>query len=558
MTVALFASKPDLVASTNAMEAGHHVILSPEERDWIAEHPVLRVGVLTNWAPFSYLRPDGKLKGIDLDILNLISQRTGLKFELKPQESWEGLVANREQLDLACSSIRTPLREQYADFTQTYITSPLVIVEREGEETFGPGAVLGKRKVALPRRYYITQILMRDLPSGSVILAASPEECFKLVVKRKADASVANLFVTSHYLNSHPRVKLSISGVISDRSEGTRIAVRRGLGGVGILNKGLASISTKEMDAILAKNLIFELEALGRVGLVRRRAEQALIVGGIAGLLILTWNYFMRREIRARRKAEAELREANESLRTFSHSLSHDLRAPLRGITGFAQVLKNDQYEKLDRNGQVYLERIITSGSRMDKIIADTLVYSGVGSSEWPMQTVELDPLVHQLVEGFPPEQRQCFQIVSKLPAVRGHATLLAQCLGNLLSNAISYVPSERRPQVVIRAVQEDSKVMVIVEDNGIGVEAKDQKRIFKIFERAAPAEYKGTGIGLAVVAKATERMGGRVGVESEVNRGSRFWVELCVASRQKAAPQARRAHPVWRRFARACRLETP
>ncbi|MGZ5545370.1 MAG: sensor histidine kinase, partial [Limisphaerales bacterium] len=183
------------------------------------------------------------------------------------------------------------------------------------------------------------------------------------------------------------------------------------------------------------------------------------------------------------------------------------------------------------------------------KMITDVLAYSRATSSEWPMETVELDHLVHQIIEGFPPEQRQYFQIDSKLPAVWGNTTLLNQCLGNLLSNAVRFVPSERTPEVVIRATHEDSKVTVFVEDNGIGVDPKDQKRIFQIFERAAPTDYKGTGIGLAVVAKAAERMGGSVGVESEVGQGSRFWIRLPGASAQKPTQQARRSHSFWHRF---------
>src|SRR5262249_36172005 len=120
-------------------------------------------------------------------------------------------------------------------------------------------------------------------------------------------------------------------------------------------------------------------------------------------------------------------------------------------------------------------------------------------------------------------------------------------CLENLLSNAIRFVPCERTPQVTIRAMQEDSRVTVLVRDNGIGVEPEDQQRIFQIFERAAPADYKGTGIGLAVVAKAADRMGGRVGVESEVGQGSQFWIRLPGAGAQKPP---RKSHSFRRRFA--------
>ncbi len=553
LTVGLFATTAHLIAATNAVEAGGvPVTLSPQEREWIAGHPAMRVGVLTNWAPFTYIGPDGNPSGIDIDILDLISQRTGLRFELKPYKSWEDLLANSNQIDMVCSTVQSPVRAQVVDFTIPYTTSPLVIVQREGEEAFGPTAVLANKRIALPRSHLTTQVVTIRLPLALVIFAATQEDCFKSVEKKKADATIANLYIASQYLNSHPEIKLSITGVISRSIMSQRMAVRRDLDHglpVAILDKGLTSVTHEELDEIVSRHLLFGLESRQRVGIVEKRAKQVLIAAAIAGLLVVSWNYFIRKEIGVRRKAEAELLEANKSMQVFSHSLSHDLRAPLRGITGFAQVLKEDCYEKLNREEQGYLERIITSGSRMDNMIADVLAYSRATSSDWPMDTVELDPLVHQLIDGVPPEQRQYFQIDSTLPAVRGNPTLLTQILENLLSNAVRFVPKERTPQVVIRATQEDSEVTVFVEDNGIGVEPKDQKRIFQIFERAAPADYKGTGIGLAVVAKAAERMDGSVGVESEVGKGSRFWIRLPGASAEKAAREPSRTQPFWHRF---------
>jgi signal transduction histidine kinase len=544
-----FVSNAHLPASTNAVETGG-VTLSPEEREWITGHPVMRVGAMTNWAPFCYVDQDGNLSGIDIDLLKLIWRRTGLKFELIPYKSWEALAANWDNLDMVCSVGKSPLRERVAVFTQDYSIAPLVIVEREADETFGTAAVLGSKTLALPRRHLTTQIVTNRVPSARVIFTATQQESFELVAKKKADATIANLFIASQYLNSHPKIQLGISGVMANSSIFLRMAVHRNLGHdlpVDILNKGLSSISQGELDHIVSKHLLFGLESRERVGLIQKRANQVLIAAALAGLLLMLWNFFMRKEIRARRKAEAELREANESMQIFSHSLSHDLRGPLRGITLFAELLKKDHSEKLDREGQNYLDRIVSSGSRMDKLIADVLAYSRTSNSKWPMESVELDPLVHRLVEEFPPEQRECFHVVPKLPAVRGNATLLTQCLENLLSNAIRFVPRERTPQVTIRAMRESSKVTVLVRDNGIGVEPEDQQRIFQIFERAAPAAYKGTGIGLAVVAKAAERMGGSVGVESEVGQGSQFWIRLPSAGAQSPP---RKSHSFWRRFA--------
>src|SRR5262249_41640505 len=214
------------------------------------------------------------------------------------------------------------------------------------------------------------------VPSASVIFTGTQQESFELVAKKKADATIANLFIASQYLNSHPHIKLAISGVLANSSISLRMAVHRGLDDglpVAILDEGLGSISQGELDHIVSKHLLFGLESRPRLLLVEKRAKQVLIAATVAGLLLLLWNFLMRKEIRARRKAEAELREANESIQIFAHSLSHDLRGPLRGIAGFAHLLKKDNYEKLDREGQDYLERIMTSGSQMDKMISDVL-----------------------------------------------------------------------------------------------------------------------------------------------------------------------------------------
>jgi signal transduction histidine kinase len=524
-----FGQNAPLFASTNAADAG--VNLSSEERQWITQHPILRVGVLTNRAPFSYVRTYGSLSGIDIDLLNLISQRTGLGFEPIPQRDSEDMAANWDHLDMVPSISKTPLREQKADFTDGYFTPPFVIIEREGDEVFGTLAVLDDKRLAVVPRDITTQIVTNRLHSPRLILKNTQDECFESVAKKKADATVANLFIASQYLNSHPASKLTISGVISKSDEPMRMAVHRDQGlAVSILNKGLASISQHELDDIVGKHLLFGLESRGRFDLLQKRAKQVFMAVAVAGLLLLLWNFFIRKEIRARRKAETELREANESMEIFSHSLSHDLRAPLRGITGFAQILKEGHYEKLDREGQHYLDVIMTSGSQMERLITDVLTYSRATNSKWPMESVELEPLVHQLIEEFPAEQRPCFHIISKLPAVRGNATLLNQSLTNLLSNAVRFVPRDRTPNVIIRAAEKDSSVTVFVEDNGIGVKPKDQQRIFRIFERAAPSHYDGTGIGLAVVAKAAERMDGSVGVQSEIGKGSRFWIRLPIA----------------------------
>lgn len=510
------------------------VDLSEEERDWIVHHTPVRAGVNNSRQPFSYLGADGKVVGIDIDILQVISERTGLKFEIVPASSAEGVAALAEQgqLVLVTGAAWSPSREENLQFTRAYSRSQVVIVGREGDRRFAHISLIRHARIAMPRKTAALEALAKRLPFAELILTGMQGDCFELVAKGKADVTIANMFVTSQYLNAHPDAKLAICGVMSEFEFPLRLGVKRGdtlL--LGILDKGLESISQDEMDEIFSKHLLIELQGARRVGLLHERIKLLLLAAAGVGALLLLWNFSMRKEIRARRVAEAELREANRSMEVFSHSLSHDLKGPLRAITGFAEMLKQGCREKLDADERGYLDRITTAASRMENLMRDVLTYNQISHSDSPLQAVPLNTLVRQLVDEFPLEKRGCFNIAAPLPDVRANPSLLGQCIANLLSNAVKFVPRDRTPAIRIQAEQDQSFVKLWVVDNGIGIAPEYHEKVFKLFERAAP-DYEGTGVGLAVLAKAMERMGGSFGVESELGHGSRFWIRLPATER--------------------------
>jgi len=229
----------------------------------------------------------------------------------------------------------------------------------------------------------------------------------------------------------------------------------------------------------------------------------------------------------------ARLQEVVTELETFSYSVSHDLRAPLRAIQQYAEMLVEDYSPKLDEQGRGYLSRIASSTSRLDALIRDVLTYSRVVRSEVRLETVDTDRLVRELVEQYPEFQppKAQIDIQSPLLPVRAHEAFLSQCLSNLLGNAVKFVSPDRAPRVRVRTEERNGAVRIWVEDNGLGIDPNDRDRIFGIFERAhSDPRYEGTGIGLSIVRKAAERMDGRVGVESVVGLGSRFWIEFAGA----------------------------
>jgi PAS domain S-box-containing protein len=225
------------------------------------------------------------------------------------------------------------------------------------------------------------------------------------------------------------------------------------------------------------------------------------------------------------------LQRTVNDLEAFSYSISHDLRSPLRAMLGYSQALLED-FTDLPELATDYLQKIAKSAERLDHLVQDLLAFSRVSHEEDSIAPVDLDRLIRDIVQQYPNFQGNVDIIIDgKLPVVLGHETALTQVVSNLLANAVKFVPPEKRPQVKVQAAVGVHVVRIEFIDNGIGIAPENQERIFKMFEQVNPAgTYSGTGIGLAVVKKAVEKMQGSLGVESRVGEGSKFWIELLKA----------------------------
>lgn len=233
---------------------------------------------------------------------------------------------------------------------------------------------------------------------------------------------------------------------------------------------------------------------------------------------------------RAVAERTAKLRESVEELEAFSYSLSHDMRAPLRAITSFSEILESRFGERLGREGKDLLDRVISAAARLDRLIRDVLAYSRITLAPIERMPLDAEKLIRQIVNEHPSFQEPNAEIAIETPLLPfvGHEASLTQCIYNLLSNAIKFMPKGTKPRIRIWTEPVESYVRLWVEDNGIGIPAEAKNRMFLMFQRFhSSAAYEGTGIGLAIVRKAVERMGGKAGVESEPGKGSRFWLLL-------------------------------
>jgi PAS domain S-box-containing protein len=241
--------------------------------------------------------------------------------------------------------------------------------------------------------------------------------------------------------------------------------------------------------------------------------------------------YLVARDISERKRVDQRLVEMNRELESFCYIVSHDLRAPLRAMQGFADALVEDYAFQLDSVAQDYARRIVGASRRMDRLIQDLLIYSRLTRNEIPLSSLPLESALDEALGVLEGELQKAGTEIQKeepLPAVRAHQPTLVQVLTHLIDNAIKFVGPDVTP--VIRFYQEENGdcVRLWIQDNGIGISPEFHAKIFRVFERLHPPErYPGTGIGLAIARRGMERMEGRLGVESELGQGSRFWIEL-------------------------------
>jgi signal transduction histidine kinase len=227
----------------------------------------------------------------------------------------------------------------------------------------------------------------------------------------------------------------------------------------------------------------------------------------------------------------AALDESNQQLEAFCYTLAHDLRAPLRAIQGFADIIITDHGAGMDEHARTGLERIRNSAERMGRLVLDLLAYTDLTRADFRRQPVNLELISGDVFRIFADEiTRTKAKVTMDLPAkwILGDPAGAERILLNLLENALKFTQPGCAPIVDISSERRAGSVRISVKDNGIGIDPKYRERIFGVFQRlSSPASSVETGIGLAIVKRSVEKMGGSVGVESEPGKGSCFWFEL-------------------------------
>ena len=225
-----------------------------------------------------------------------------------------------------------------------------------------------------------------------------------------------------------------------------------------------------------------------------------------------------------------QLEAANQELEAFCYSVSHDLRAPLRHIDGYVDLMVSRCRADLSEKGLHYLDTIAASARQMGVLIDDLLQFSRTGRAEMVQKNISMKQALQEALTPLEAhlDGRTIEWVIGDLPSVRGDYALLRQVWANLLDNAVKYTRTREVARIEVSAREENGKIVFVVADNGVGFDMQYAGKLFGVFQRLhALEEFEGTGIGLATVHRIITRHGGRVWAEAELNRGSRFYFTL-------------------------------
>jgi signal transduction histidine kinase len=279
------------------------------------------------------------------------------------------------------------------------------------------------------------------------------------------------------------------------------------------------------IDLILDALLKFTtMDFTERLGITDKRDELDAIAFGLNSLVDELENH-----MQLLKQFNAELAEANNELDSFSYSVSHDLRAPLRAIGGYSRILLEDYGNMLDEDGKKIVGVLIRNASKMGKLIDDLLTFSHAGKQNLTKVTLNMNNLVKTVVNELTHDKESSTKFVIKtLKETEGDSSMMKQVLTNLISNAIKYSSKKEQSSVEIGNYEEQQNMIYYVKDNGAGFDMKYYNKLFGVFQRLhSAAEFEGTGVGLALVQRIIKKHGGDVWAESKPEEGATFFFSL-------------------------------
>ena len=507
--------------------------LAPEERAWLKRHPVLRVLADAQRGPIEYAGPGQERLGLSAEYLDRVGTMLGVRYKYMAPSAVGGkyLDLAEGRADIVSCASRTAGLKPGVRLTPAYASAPIVLFARGGQTIHATLAELEGQTLAVRREGEAAALIGKDFPGICLLPVASAGEGLKRLRQGECAAFAGTLAVGNYYLAQGGWTDIRVVGDTPYVDE-ICMAVADPLL-ASILGKALDALPAADRDAMARKWFSVQVERVRDYSLVWK----ILLGAGVGFAIFIWWNRRLSREVKLRRKAEADLTASNEKLEAankeleaFSYSVSHDLRAPLRHVGSYVELLVRHAESGTDEKIVRYARIIGGAANKMGHLIDDLLAFSRLGRMQMRLKSVSLAEVVSVSRQELEPETkgRAIEWEIGELPTVKADESLLHRVFVNLLGNAIKYTRKRDVARIAVSAVRDGQEVIVTIRDNGAGFNMAYQDKLFGVFQRLhADAEFEGTGIGLANVRRIIVRHGGRVWAEGEIGKGAAFHFTL-------------------------------
>lgn len=522
------------------------LFLTEDEKKYISENPVVKLGVSSDFFPFENLS-GRKYTGISADIINQISELTGLKFEIVEKGSWEDTIeaVNNKDIDVIAALCHD---YTYAAENNLKLTTPYtsVTVSAIAHDDFT--SITDSTKIAVVKNAYITELVKKKYPDSSFITYDTVEECINRVNRKKCDITFVTNYCSDYY-SSYPkytRIKtftikeLEFSLSIASSSNNNFILYQ-------IINKALLSIPQSTVDAYIYENTVNADYEDSILSIIYKYPQASLMVlSSIVIMLILFIVILLNNRKRHQENVELEMKvkreqASNEAKTEFLSKISHEMRTPLNTISLAAEVAMSDITVN-EQEAIKHIENIQISSKYLVAMINDILDMAKIESNKLILEqdTVNLNSLINQLSQIYAAYASHkgvvmTTEMFDETVYVISDSKRIEQILVNLLSNAIKFTDAGDTVILKLKIIdrsEDKSKVTIrfSVTDSGCGISEDEQKLIFERFEQGEKGRKSGsggTGLGLAISQNIARLMDSTINVKSQKGQGSCFWFDV-------------------------------
>lgn len=480
-----------------------NIQFTPEEKQWIKDHPVIEFGYESRWLPFE-IYENGEYKGIIGDYVKIIERETGIDINPIPGISWEETVVGLKNgtVDFTMCAGITDERKEYLNFTKPYISSPMVIITRKGGDFVGGLDDLQGKVITLPENYYTAEVISRDYPKIIIDYKEGIEEAIKAVSLGESDAFVGNLVVVSYYIEHMGYTNLKVAAPTDYEKAHIGVGVRKDWPEfMSICQKVLDEIPFEERNAILQKWMAVRYEFGIDMAKIKRYAFYAGLVISIVFIIILLWNKSLQKEIKKRKIIEKELELAlintnkkSEERKVLLQEIHHRVKNNLQIIISLLRLQQDGSNENLEKKLNETITRINTISLVHEKVyLSENLAKINLGKYT--------RDLAEEVINSFAFENPPSLNVESNIGEVDVKPLVpLALILNELLTNSLKYGVAGMEDGQIEISIEKNEKLMrVTYRDNGVWIEST-----------------KGSGFGQTLIEIFTEQLNGNYMLNTE------------------------------------------